>query len=112
MHRDTNVCKVFLSVLAGAALLEDIANLSLFETISVFIASTCGHLQSNSPYFRELVELLQERKIAVYLISGGFQSIIEPVAEELNILEKISVTTNFFFTTMVCSSKSMHLWPN
>ena len=97
MHRDTNVCKVFLSVLAGAALLEDIANLSLFETISVFIASTCGHLQSNSPYFRELVELLQERKIAVYLISGGFQSIIEPVAEELNIPRENIYANRFLF---------------
>lgn len=33
----------------------------------------------------ELVDLLHERKIPVYLITGGFHSIVDPVAEELNI---------------------------
>jgi len=33
----------------------------------------------------ELINLLHERKIAVYLITGGFHSIVDPVAKELNI---------------------------
>ena len=33
----------------------------------------------------ELINLLHERNIAVYLITGGFHSIVDPVAEQLNI---------------------------
>ena len=33
----------------------------------------------------ELINLLHERRIAVYLITGGFHSIVDPVAEQLNI---------------------------
>lgn len=33
----------------------------------------------------ELINLLHERKIDVYLITGGFHSIVDPVAEQLNI---------------------------
>lgn len=33
----------------------------------------------------ELIDLLHERKIPVYLITGGFHSIVDPVAEQLNI---------------------------
>jgi len=36
----------------------------------------------------ELVDLLHERKVPVYLISGGFHSIIDPVAKQLNIPSK------------------------
>jgi len=36
----------------------------------------------------ELVELLHERKIPVYLITGGFHSIVDPVAKQLNIPSK------------------------
>ncbi|XP_003737640.1 phosphoserine phosphatase [Galendromus occidentalis] len=38
-----------------------------------------------SPGIEELVGHLQSRGVAVYLVSGGFQSIIEPVATELGI---------------------------
>ena len=34
---------------------------------------------------RELVKVLHQRGVAVYLVSGGFHSIIEPVAEKLGI---------------------------
>ncbi|GBP46494.1 Phosphoserine phosphatase [Eumeta japonica] len=34
---------------------------------------------------RELVRILHERGVHVYLVSGGFRSLIEPVAAELNI---------------------------
>lgn len=34
---------------------------------------------------RELVSLLFSRNVAVYLVSGGFSQLIEPVAEELGI---------------------------
>jgi len=33
----------------------------------------------------ELINLLHERQIPVYLITGGFHSIVDPVAEQLNI---------------------------
>jgi phosphoserine phosphatase len=33
----------------------------------------------------ELIDLLHERKIPVYLITGGFHSIVDPVAKTLNI---------------------------
>jgi phosphoserine phosphatase len=33
----------------------------------------------------ELIDLLHERKVPVYLITGGFHSIVDPVAKELNI---------------------------
>ncbi len=33
----------------------------------------------------ELIDLLHEQKIPVYLITGGFHSIVDPVAEQLNI---------------------------
>ena len=35
--------------------------------------------------FRELVSLLHSQDVSVYLVSGGFYSIIEPVAKELSI---------------------------
>lgn len=35
--------------------------------------------------FRQLVKTLQERGVTVYLVSGGFRSLIEPVAHELGI---------------------------
>jgi len=34
---------------------------------------------------RELVLLLQSKNIDVYLVSGGFISIIQPIADQLNI---------------------------
>jgi phosphoserine phosphatase len=36
----------------------------------------------------ELIDLLHERKIPVYLITGGFHSIVDPVAKKLNIPSK------------------------
>lgn len=35
--------------------------------------------------YRELVKTLHERGVVVYLVSGGFRSLIEPVAEQLHI---------------------------
>lgn len=37
---------------------------------------------------RELVKLLRSRDVDVYLVSGGFASLIEPVAKELGIPRK------------------------
>ena len=36
-------------------------------------------------FFRDVVSLLHKRGATVYLVSGGFQSILVPVAEQLNI---------------------------
>ena len=38
-----------------------------------------------TPGIKELVDTLQSRGVDVYLVSGGFDVIIEPVAKELNI---------------------------
>ncbi|XP_045498656.1 phosphoserine phosphatase isoform X2 [Colias croceus] len=38
-----------------------------------------------TPGITELVKLLQERGVVVYLVSGGFRSLIEPVADKLSI---------------------------
>jgi phosphoserine phosphatase len=38
-----------------------------------------------TPYIKELIYDLQKRDIEVYLISGGFRSIIEPLARDFNI---------------------------
>lgn len=49
------------------------------------------YIQHNPPMFshgvHELVKTLQERHIDVYLVSGGFRSMIEPIAHTLSIPE-------------------------
>jgi len=52
-----------------------------------------------TPGIKELVSLLQSRDINVYLVSGGFSSIIEPVAKELHIPYKniFANKIKFFF---------------
>lgn len=61
------------------------------------------YLESHPPRFtpgiKDLVALLHLRGVDVYLVSGGFKSLIEPVAKELNI-ELKNVFANrlkFFF---------------
>jgi phosphoserine phosphatase len=44
-----------------------------------------GQKHRLSPYIKELVHELHKREKEVYLISGGFKSIIDPVAKDLNI---------------------------
>ncbi|GIY60367.1 phosphoserine phosphatase [Caerostris darwini] len=60
--------------------------LSIIEP-SVYIMRR--YLETNppslTPGIRELVTALQEKNIAVYLISGGFDPIVQTVASELNI---------------------------
>lgn len=43
------------------------------------------HPSQLSDGIAELIDLLHERKVPVYLITGGFHSIVDPVAKELNI---------------------------
>ena len=43
------------------------------------------YLSLSDDFHREMVKALQQRGVAVYLLSGGFHSIIETVAEQLNI---------------------------
>jgi len=38
-----------------------------------------------TPYVKEFIHELQKRGVDVYLISGGFRSLIEPLAQDLNI---------------------------
>ncbi|XP_050685053.1 phosphoserine phosphatase isoform X2 [Leptidea sinapis] len=53
-----------------------------FGQISDFINTHPIHL---TPGIAQLVKLLQERGVVVYLVSGGFRCLIDPVAEKLNI---------------------------
>ena len=46
----------------------------------------------------ELIDLLHERKIPVYLITGGFHSIIDPVAKKLNIPSRNIFANRLLFT--------------
>lgn len=43
------------------------------------------HHPNLTPGIKDLIRILHNREVAVYLISGGFDSLIEPVAKELNI---------------------------
>nr|XP_010970696.1 phosphoserine phosphatase [Camelus bactrianus] len=52
------------------------------EQVQRLIAEHPPHL---TPGIRELVSRLQERNVQVFLISGGFRSIVEHVAAKLNI---------------------------
>ncbi|XP_063564183.1 phosphoserine phosphatase isoform X1 [Gorilla gorilla gorilla] len=52
------------------------------EQVQRLIAEQPPHL---TPGIRELVSRLQERNVQVFLISGGFRSIVEHVASKLNI---------------------------
>lgn len=49
------------------------------------------YIQHNPPVFshgvHELVETLQEKQVDVYLVSGGFRSLIEPFAQSLSVPE-------------------------
>ncbi|KAK2117403.1 hypothetical protein P7K49_004289 [Saguinus oedipus] len=52
------------------------------EQVQRLVAEQPPHL---TPGIRELVSRLQERNVQVFLISGGFRSIVEHVASKLNI---------------------------
>jgi len=47
----------------------------------------------------ELIDLLHERQIPVYLITGGFHSIVDPVAKKLNIPLKNVFANQLLFNT-------------
>lgn len=49
----------------------------------MFLTKTNDHHYPN--FNRELVKLLHARDVDVYLVSGGFHSLIEPVAIDLGI---------------------------
>lgn len=49
-----------------------------------------------TPYIEELIELLHSRNIPVYLVSGGFRAIINPVADHLKI-DRNNVYANTLF---------------
>ncbi|KAK3103388.1 hypothetical protein FSP39_018884 [Pinctada imbricata] len=52
------------------------------QNLKEFISS---HKLCFTPGIKELVSALQQRNVSVFLVSGGFQSIIEPAAKQLNI---------------------------
>lgn len=53
-----------------------------------------------TPGIKKLVETLQAKNIPIYLISGGFKSIIAPIAQQLNIpLANIYANKLKFFYT-------------
>ena len=54
---------------------------SMFMRLSKLV-SFCRQIPC---FFRELVAILHERKVPVYLVSGGFDILIKTVAKELHI---------------------------
>ena len=57
------------------------------------------------PFFsllRKLVRLLQKKNTHIYLVSGGFRKIIEPVMDYLNIPKE-----NLFANRMIFDSKGL-----
>ncbi|CAF1240247.1 unnamed protein product [Adineta steineri] len=53
-----------------------------YENLEEFIENFPSQLTDG---ITELINLLHERKIPVYLITGGFHSIVDPIAKKLNI---------------------------
>jgi phosphoserine phosphatase len=53
-----------------------------YQRLEQFIIN---HPSELSDGITELINLLHERKVPVYLITGGFHSIVDPVAKKLNI---------------------------
>ena len=53
---------------------------------------------------------LHEKRVPVYLISGGFRCIIEPIARQLNIPMTNVFANEFFFNAAgkVCLKPSFH----
>lgn len=59
----------------------------------------------------ELVQELQKRQTAVYLVSGGFRAIINPIAEILKIpLENVYANTILHDVSSEVSTASWHAW--
>jgi len=57
-------------------------------------------------YIRALVTKLHEKHVPVYLISGGFRCIIEPIAAHL----KISMTNVFANVLLYDTAGSVTFW--
>jgi phosphoserine phosphatase len=54
-------------------------------TVSMLADYLKVHPPRLTPGIKELIKLLHAREVDVYLVSGGFDTLIEPVAKELNI---------------------------
>lgn len=52
---------------------------------------------------RELIDVLHEKSVSVYLVSGGFRLVIDPIAEILNIDRKMCLPTLSSLIPMVSS---------
>jgi len=63
---------------------------------SVSVIDEFNQLQKNqlTPFIKELVEALHAKSVPVYLVSGGFRAIVNPVAESLNIDPQSNVYAN------------------
>ncbi|KAK3751820.1 hypothetical protein QZH41_013277 [Actinostola sp. cb2023] len=65
-----------------------------------FIKKSSLHLTA---HIRDVISTLMERGTEVYLVSGGFRSIIEPIAEDLKIPKE-----NIFANTILFDDKGMY----
>lgn len=68
--------------------------------IICFVRIKIGIYNLYENYFRNLVQILHNKQIPIFLISGGFKCIIAPIAQQLNIpLENIYANRlKFYFT--------------
>lgn len=82
------VAELTKSAMQGGMKFEEAlaARLSLMSpsraAVDAFIA---GHPPQYSPGIPELVQALQRRQTSIFLVSGGFHAIIDPIAEHLGI---------------------------
>ncbi|CAD5126060.1 DgyrCDS14229 [Dimorphilus gyrociliatus] len=64
------------------------------STLQKFVTSRPPSLTSG---IKELVKRLQDKQVVVYLVSGGFKTIIEPVADSLLIPRENIIANEFIF---------------
>ncbi|XP_023013779.1 phosphoserine phosphatase [Leptinotarsa decemlineata] len=102
-NKGKQVSEITARAMTGNMTFQDALNLRLniinpsLNQVKEFISTKPPTL---TPGIRKLVEVLHNRKVLVFLVSGGFTSLIEPIAKQLNIpSEKIYANRlKFYFT--------------
>lgn len=100
LNKDQQITDITRKAMSGGVSFND----SLKQRLNILLpdqtsltAFLAAHTISLSMNVRELVSLLHERSIPVYLVSGGFRCLINPVANSLHIpLDHVFANTLLF----------------
>jgi len=100
--RDKEVSELTKAAMRGGCTFQDALaqRLRLIKpTVDVMKEYLRCHPPRLTPGIRELIQILKERGVSIYLVSGGFDTLIEPVAKELGIPVKniFANSIKFFF---------------